>query len=91
MQMKIWKYRFFLPIDEKLILNGVTTEELRSIVYVGSDESIPLELCCAVGSNKESLKPYKIFLVVILIDRLLVRTLMMNLNLHQCLEDIKES
>ena len=53
---EIWKYRFFLPIDEKLILNGVATEELRSIVYVGSDESIPLELCCAVGSNKESLK-----------------------------------
>ena len=50
---EIWKYRFFLPIDEKLILNGVATEELRSIVYVGSDESIPLELCCAVGSNKE--------------------------------------
>ena len=48
------KYRFFLPIDEKLILNGVNTEELRSIVWVGSDESIPLEFCCAVGSNKES-------------------------------------
>ena len=52
----IYEYRFFLPIDEKLILNGVATEELRSIVWVGSDESIPLEFCCAVGSNKESLK-----------------------------------
>ena len=56
MQMRYGSIDFFLPIDEKLILNGVATEELRSIVYVGSDESIPLELCCAVGSNKESLK-----------------------------------
>ena len=53
---EIYKFRYFLPIDKKLILNGVVTEELRSIVYVGSTLSIPLELGCAVGTNKSALK-----------------------------------
>ena len=44
-------HRYFLPVDLKLVLNGVASEQLKNLTYVASEYSIPVELKCKVSDH----------------------------------------
>jgi len=49
-------HRYFLPVDKKLVLNGVASEQLANLVYVASEISIGVDMKCKVADHNSDLK-----------------------------------
>ena len=49
-------HRYFLPTDVKLVLNDTVTEQMKTLSFIGGEDSIRFAFECAVFPNKEWLQ-----------------------------------
>ena len=49
-------HRYFLPTDVKLVLNDTVTEQMKTLTFIGGEDSIRFAFECAVFPNKEWLQ-----------------------------------